>query len=113
VVSISLFNPNLQANENTFQSKVKIKASYRGTQNFSNLLLRENRTFEDFNIGWFAYVHYRSGNWKRNGDTIFLNFLGEKPKLLGVKIIINGTELYKVEGDSLKVTYYHLEYSKN
>ena len=67
---ISLYVPQLHANENTFQSPIKIRACYEGTMNTSHLYFRENGVFEDFNIGWFAFVSYRHGTWKQDGDTL-------------------------------------------
>ena len=102
----------LRANENTLQSPVTIRACYEGTMNTSHLYFRKNRTFEDFNIGWFAYVHYRKGTWSQDGDTLFLDFDGEKPRLLDNKIIIKGDNLYKKQADTLVPTYYYLGYCK-
>jgi len=52
----------LRANENTFQSPVKMRACYEGTMNTSRLYFRENGTFEDFNIGWFAFFSLSTWN---------------------------------------------------
>jgi hypothetical protein len=104
--------PGLEFNENTFQSKVKLRACYEGTMNTSRLFFRENGTFEDFNIGWFAFVHYTSGTWQQSGDTLYLNFSGEKPNLLEEKILIKENNLYKIVNDSLAPTFYYLGYCK-
>jgi len=98
----------LQANEDTFQSPVKIRACYEGTMNTSHLYFRENGTFEDYNIGWFAFVHYISGTWRQDGDTLYLDFDGEKNKLLDEKIVIKDKNLYKVQSDTLVPTHYYL-----
>jgi len=102
----------LQANENTLQSTVIIRACYEGTMNTSHLYFRKNGTFEDINIGWFAFVHYRKGTWRQCKDTLFLEFAGEKPRLLDNKMIIKGDNLYKKQGDTLVPTYYYLGYCK-
>ena len=102
----------LRANENTFQSPVKMRACYEGTMNTSRLYFRENGTFEDFNIGWFAFVHYRHGTWTQNGDTLKLDFDGETSNLLDEKIIIKDDNLFKIQADTLVSTYYYLGYCK-
>jgi hypothetical protein len=99
-------------NENTFQSPVKMRACYEGTMNTSHIYFRENGTFEDFNIGWFAFVHYSKGNWTQKGDTLLLDFEGEKPILLGEKIIIKEENLYRQQADTLAPTYYYMGYCK-
>jgi hypothetical protein len=101
------FSP-MQVNENTFRSPVKIRACYQGTMNTSRLYLRENGNFEDFNIGFFAYVHYYSGTWKQSGDTLMLSFKNKEPHYLGEKLIIKNELLYKIQGDTLSATYYYL-----
>jgi hypothetical protein len=108
LVLIALKVPSLRANENTFQSPVKIKACYEGTMNTSYLYLRENGNFENFNIGWFAYVNYSQGTWKQKTDTIFFDYEGTKIKLLGEKVLIKDENLYRIEADSLYSTFYYL-----
>jgi hypothetical protein len=106
-VVISSFD-SLTADENTFQSDVKIRACYEGTMNTSRLYFRENGEFEDFNIGFFAHVNYVSGTWKMNGDTILLTIKSGKHKLLNDKIMIMDNSLYTVEQDTVKPTFYYL-----
>jgi hypothetical protein len=89
-----------------------MRACYEGTMNTSHLYFRENGSFEDFNIGWFAFVHYSNGTWKQDGDTLFLNFKGEKSRLLGEKIIIKDDILYKIQRDTLIPTHYFFGYCK-
>ena len=109
---LSLSIGGIKMNENTFQSPVKMKARYEGTMNTSRLFLRENGTFEDFNIGWFAYVHYYEGTWKQNKDTLFLRFkYNQKPNLLDNVLIIKGDNIYKIQADTLVPTYYYFENS--
>lgn len=103
---------SLTANENTFQSPVKMRACYEGTMNTSYLYFRENGTFEDFNIGWFASVHYHRGSWTQQEDTLRLDFEREKPRLLDEKIIIKDGNLYTLQADTLVPTYYYLGYCK-
>ena len=102
----------LRVNENTFQSPVKMRACYEGTMNTSHLYFRKNGSFEDFNIDWFALVHYSSGTWVQHADTLLLHFDGEKPRPLGEKIIIKDGYLHKLEADTLQPTYYYMGYCK-
>lgn len=111
---LSLNIGGIQMNENTFQSPIKIKARYEGTMNTSRLFLRENGTFEDFNIGWFAYVHYYEGTWKQNKDTLFLRFKNnQKPNLLDNVLIVKGDNIYKIQADTLVPIYYYIENNEN
>ena len=108
VLNIEQFN----VNENTFQSDVIFRACREGTIDTSELFFREDGTFEDFNIGWFAYVYYTNGTWKQIGDTLFLDFEGEMSGLLGNKILIKDDYLYKIHTDTLIPTHYYLGYCK-
>src|SRR5690349_16552894 len=45
-----ILSGSLSIDENTFQSKVVIKACYEGTMNTGRLLLREDNTYEDFEV---------------------------------------------------------------
>jgi len=94
--------------ENLFQSRVLIKACREGTQNTSKLFLRENRTFENFNIGFFAYVHYSNGTWQKNGDTIFLTYKREKLKDLSDSILIINNNLFNIQGDTIDFSGYYI-----
>jgi len=102
----------LRVNENTFQSPVKIRACYEGIMNTSHLYFRENGSIEDFNIGWFAFVHYHKGTWVEQGDTLRINFEGENPNLLDEKLIIEDNNMYKIQADTLAPTYYYIGYCK-
>ena len=112
IVITALRIPALRANENTFQSPVKIRACYEGTMNTSRLFLRENGTFEDFNIGFFGVVYHIKGKWTQTGDTISLQFDGNKSRLLDNKIIIKEGSLYKINADTLFPTHYYLGHCK-
>jgi hypothetical protein len=103
---------SLTANENTFQSNVKIRACYEGTMNTSRLYLRENGEFEDFNIGFFAHVNYVSGLWRMESDTIVLTFKSGSNMILPDKIIIKDNMLFKAEPDSLFILPYYLGHCK-
>ncbi len=85
--------PWLRADENTWQSRVQLKACYEGTMNTSRLYLREDGSFEDFNFGWFGYVHYSHGTWRQKKDTLLLDFQTGIPRHLA---------------DSLQPTRYYL-----
>jgi hypothetical protein len=98
----------LTADENTFQSDVKIRACYEGTMNTSRLYFRENGEFEDFNIGFFAHVNYVSGTWKMDADTILLTIKSGQHNLLKDKMVIKDNYLYTVDQDTIKPTFYYL-----
>lgn len=104
----SLYFGVFRFNENTFQSPVKIRACYEGTMNTSHLYFREDGTFEDFNIGFFAHVYYIKGTWTQAGDTLELDFEGEKPRLMGERLLIKENYLYSIEEDTLAPTFYYL-----
>ena len=106
-VVISAFD-SFNADENTFQSDVKIRACYEGTMNTSRLYFRENGDFEDFNIGFFAYVNYVSGTWRREGDTLLLTIKSGQHNLLKDKMMIKNNFLYAVDQDTIKPTFYYL-----
>lgn len=112
LVFIVLNIKQLRAGENTFQSPVVIRACYEGTMNTSRLYFRKNGTFEDFNIGLFAFIHYCGGTWEQNGDTLILDFHGEKPKLLEEKIVIKNKSLYTIQADTLAPIFYYIGYCK-
>lgn len=103
---------SLSADENTFQSDVKIRACYEGTMNTSRLYLRENGEFEDYNIGFFAHVNYVSGTWGMEGDTITMTFNSGQHNLLRDRMIIKDNYLYKVEQDTIKPTPYYIGHCK-
>lgn len=107
IVIVSGFKA-LTADENTFQSEVKIRACYEGTMSTSRLYLRENGEFEDFDIGFFAYVNYARGTWKMDGDTIKLTIKSGHHNLLRNKLVINDDFLYAVEEDTIKPIFYYL-----
>lgn len=98
----------LAADENTFQSEIKIRACYEGTMSTSRLYFRENGEFEDFNVGFFAHVNYVSGTWKIHADTIHLTIKSGQHNLLKDKMIIKDNYLYSVEQDTIKPTFYYL-----
>jgi hypothetical protein len=107
IVLLSIF-PLFKVNKNTFQSPVKIKACYEGTMNTSHLYLRENGEFENFSIGWFAFVHYYKGTWRQHEDTLTMNYEKEKPNLLSEKMIIYNGYLYNIHEDTLITTNYYI-----
>ena len=111
-LSICLFMPVRIVNENTLQSPVKIRACYEGTMNTSRLYFREDRKFEDFNIGFFGYVHSISGTYTQKNDTLFLNFIKGYSRSLGDTLVVKDSVLYKIQNDTLAKTYYYLDKCK-
>lgn len=104
-----ILSGSFSTDENTFQSKVVIKACYEGTMNTGRLLLREDNTYEDFEIGFFAHVRYSSGTWKKNGDTILLSFeKGKRHNFLSDTLLIKDEMLYQFQSDTVISTYFYM-----
>jgi hypothetical protein len=112
VVIASLGFHQLRLGEDSFQSDVKLRACYEGTMNTSHLLFRENGTFEDYNIGWFAFVHYMNGTWRQNSDTIFLDSDNELPFSLSDTILVTDDLILNVKNDTIEPSYYYWGYCK-
>ncbi len=109
VLALLLLNPlcPAQVTKNTLQSRVKMDYCYDGTVNSSRLFFRENGKFEDFNIGFFGYVHYLNGLWEQSGDTIKLNFKRGEHRILGDRVLMKNDYLYGIKGDSIYSTFYY------
>lgn len=104
---VYLFAPRI-VDENTFQSPVKIRCCYEGTMNTSRLYFRENGNFEDTNIGFFANVSRLEGTYTQKNDTLFLSFTKGESRLLGDTLVVKDSILYKIQSDTLALTYYYL-----
>ena len=76
--------------------------------NTSRLYLRENKSFEEFNIGLMGYVHYTHGTWHQEKDTITLNFTDSIPNFLSKKMLIKDNHLFKIHNNSLISTPMYL-----
>lgn len=109
---VALNRQELRADENTLQSPVKMRACYEGAINTSRLYFREDGTIEEFNVGFWASVHYYHGTWTQKGDTLQINFEGEKNRPLDRKIIIKEGNLYQIQANRLVPTRYYLGHCK-
>ncbi|MEJ0032839.1 MAG: hypothetical protein WDO15_21835 [Bacteroidota bacterium] len=95
--------------EDSFQAPAKLKACYEGTMNSERFILRQDGTFEEYNVGFAAYVHYWSGTWKMSGDTIHLSFeRTNEIKRESTWIIKPDSMLYPVHGDSVGRAFFYL-----
>lgn len=101
-----------RTNADTFQSKVVKRACYEGTMNTSQLLLRKNGTFEDFNVGFFGISTYSHGHWTRTEDTLFFSRNIRGNKLLADTVLIKNNELHPIQSDSLRRGRYYLGYCR-
>ena len=97
------------SNGNTFQSPLKIIASYDN----SWLFFRENGKFEISSVGYWGYIHYSTGKYMQNNDSLFLNFTRldfkqDEKYHLGDTLVVKDSILYKVQNDTLVSTHYNL-----
>ncbi|NJK98517.1 MAG: hypothetical protein HC905_29595 [Bacteroidales bacterium] len=75
----STFNP-LKIDLEKIYGKVIWRACYEGTQNQANFNLRDNGEFDIHWTGVFFHDHFFTGDYKKTGDTIFMNFKTEIPR---------------------------------
>jgi hypothetical protein len=112
----TLFSP-YQLDSEDLESDTSFRACYEGTQNQSYIKFKVDNTFEIHSTGAFFASFWYLGQWRKNGDTLFLKFDNEKPRLLGDTIIINKDYLIPISemrNDSL-INYhrfYYLGYCK-
>jgi len=101
-----------------WEGKVAMRACYEGTQNQSTIKFKVDSSFEVHSTGIFFASFWYKGRWRKSGDTIFMKFKGEKPRLLSDTIIIREEYLYPTAEmkyyDSLKNyrRHYYLGYCK-
>lgn len=91
---------------------VVFRACYEGTQNQSTFQLMDNGKFEIYSTGVFFSDNYFNGTYLRNGDTIFLKFESEKPRLISDTIVIQNEYLFALKKDTLIPTRYYLGFCK-
>ena len=90
-----------RADGETFQSKVVEHACYEGSMSTTMLMLRENGSFECYDVGFFGYLHYSDGLWNKKGDTLFISFKNEYTSLLSDTTLIKNGYLHPIKNDSL------------
>lgn len=116
-LTYTLFSPWRLDSEN-LESNVVMRACYEGTQNQSYIKFREDKSFEINSTGVFFADFWYLGEWKQNGDTIFMKFDNEKPKIISDTVIIYKNYLIPIRQlelvDSSKIfhRYYYLGYCK-
>jgi len=108
---LTFFEP-FRINLEKDSSKVVFKACYEGTQNQSTFQLMDNGKFEIHSTGVFFSDNYFNGTYSRNGDTIFLKFDAEKPRLISDTIVIQNEYLFALKKDTLIPTHFYLGFCK-
>ena len=108
---LTLFNP-FGINLESMNGNVVFRACYEGTQNQSTFHLMDNGEFEIHSTGVFFSDYYFTGKYSRNGDTIFLKFDNEKPRLISDTIVVKKDYLYAFRYDTLIPTHYYVGFCK-
>ena len=106
-----------QFDSENLESKVEFRACYEGTQNQSYIKFRKDKSFEINSTGVFFSDYWFTGQWRKNGDTIFMKFDKERPRLLSDTIIIKDeylVTLTELNNDTTKdySRCYYLGYCK-
>ncbi|MES2619630.1 MAG: hypothetical protein V4615_02175 [Bacteroidota bacterium] len=105
-----------QLSSEAMESMVEFRACYEGTQNQSFIKFRADKTFEINSTGAFFYDKWFTGNWRKSGDTIFMNFKNEAPqKIISDTVIIKEGMLVPIgKIDSIKnhFPFYYLGFCK-
>lgn len=115
---IYVFFSPWQFDSENLESKVEIRACYEGTQNQSYIKFREDKTFEINSTGVFFANFWYTGQWTKSGDTLYMSFDNEKPRLLSDTLIIHNDYLIPIDkvalADSSKDyrRHYYLGYCK-
>ncbi len=111
VILDGFYNP-LKIDLDKIYGKVVFRACYEGTQNQATFKLRDSGKFDIHWTGVFFSDNFYTGVYKRNGDTIFMNFKTETPRILGDTLLINGENLCLLKDDTILPTYFYLGYCK-
>ncbi|MDO5664769.1 MAG: hypothetical protein Q4G63_05895 [Bacteroidia bacterium] len=103
-------------NSENLLSDIEFQACYEGTQNQSYIKFREDHSFEINSTG-ILYNEWFSGQWRKNADTIFMDFDTKRPRLISNDTIIIKNEhllpISDIDNDSLiYAKYYYLGYCK-
>lgn len=92
------------------KGKIVIRACYEGTQNQSTLVFRDDKTFELHSTGVFFSNSWFTGIYEQNKDTLFLNYLTEKPERLGDTLLIKDDYLYTIHNNQVDTARYFLPF---
>ena len=106
-----MFNP-LKIDLDKIYGQVIFRACYEGTQNQATFKLRDTGKFDIHWTGVFFADNYYTGNYSMIGDTIFMNYNTEIPRLLDDTLIIKNNYLCKLESDTIVSTFFYLGYCK-
>ena len=109
-LTYTLFSPYRLDSEN-LESKIILKACFKGTQNQATLKFRADKTFELNWTGVFGADSWFIGSYLISGDTLYLKYTSEKPLRFGDTIVNNGTSLmsinkYKINSTQNFVQFY-------
>lgn len=88
----TLFSPYRLDSEN-LESKVVWRACFEGTQNQAFILFRDDNSFELNWTGVFFADEWFYGNYKQNGDTVYLEYHTKQPYRFGDTLLIQGESL--------------------
>jgi hypothetical protein len=88
----SLWNP---FGIGTMESEIPVsfRACYEGTQNQATILFRKDQHFELHATGVLFSSTWITGDWRRQGDTLFLQFDQQTSRLLSDTVLIEGKNL--------------------
>lgn len=107
----SLFNP-LGINLEKTYGETLFRACYEGTQNQATFKLKTENKLEVHWTGAFFYNQYFTGTYSQSGDTLYLNWETETPRLLSDTLVIHEENLFRLQADTLAPTYFYLGYCK-
>ncbi|GGH03520.1 hypothetical protein GCM10007352_06240 [Mucilaginibacter phyllosphaerae] len=72
-----------------FESDVKFRACYEGTQNQASIKFRKDKTFELHWTGVFFYNDWTTGKWELEGNKLTLNYNSKATAVLGNNLLID------------------------
>jgi len=72
ILAYTFFSP-YRLDSESLEAKTVLVGTHEGTQNFSFVKFRENKTFEIVSSSFFS-SHWYTGNWESKGDTFYLTW---------------------------------------
>jgi len=106
-----LFNP-FRIDLDFIYGEVNIQAYSEYGPGQEILKIRDNGKFDLQSTGVFFYNRWYLGKYKKNGDTIALNFDGNSPRNFCDSLVVRGEKIYEIENDSLINSSFILETTK-
>ena len=107
-----MYNP-MRVNLENVYGDVTFRACFEGTQNQATFKLREPDKFEIHWTGVFFYDEFFVGTYSKSGDTLLLDYKGNRPSRFGDMILMDNENeslrTIRTGGDSLKyvVPFYY------